>query len=179
MSHKTTAEATDGGTISPREIGEELRELATSIGTPSKPLLGVLPIRRIIPQDLHSLGDYGNGFRVMAAGLFAKSSKARAASLALGVSIVSVSTMTNYRLSPLKLIPIEAHEVLDYLWGASAVAAPFVLGYAKRDRLTATAHVLVGATHILMSLFTDYRAARGKGTHKGAPAERIGRAVQP
>jgi hypothetical protein len=137
-------------------------------GTPSKPLLGILPLARVIPQDLHSIGDYMNGFRVIAAGLFGRTEKGRAASLALGASIVSVSLMTDYRLSPVKAIPIEAHEAIDYLWGAAAIAAPFVLGYAKRDRMTATAHVLVGAGHILMSLFTDYRSAKAK--KEAAPA---------
>ena len=31
--------------------------------------------------------------------------------------------MTDYRLSVVKVIPIRAHETLDYVWGASAIAA--------------------------------------------------------
>jgi len=158
-------------------LGEDLREITTHRGVPARSLLGLLPIRRIIPQDLHALGDYGDGARVMIAGLLTPSREARAASLALGVSAVTIASLTDYRLSPMKLIPIEAHEALDYLWGAAAIAAPFVLGYRRRAPLTATLHVLIGATHIVSSLFTDYRAARGIG-HERDP-ERIGTAATP
>jgi hypothetical protein len=42
--------------------------------------------------------------------------------------------MTDYRLSVAKVIPIEAHEVIDHAWGLAAIAAPFVLGYWKPRR---------------------------------------------
>jgi hypothetical protein len=155
-----------------RTIGEELAELTRPRGTPARALLGVLPLRRVIPQDLHSLGDYGDSLRVMVAGLLTHDRDARAASLALGVSGVMVSSLTDYRLSVLKLIPIEAHEVIDHLWGAAVIAAPFVLGYRKRAPVTAALHVLVGAAHLAAALFTDYRSAR-------AVPERIGTAALP
>lgn len=158
-----------------RTIWEELAHLTKPTGTPSRPLLRVLPIRRAIPQDLHALGDYANAFRVMAAGLLAKDRNARAASLVLGASSLVVSSLSDYRISVVKLIPIEAHQVFDYVWGAAAIAAPFVLGYRKRAPLTATLHILVGATHLIGSSFTDYRSARGHRTD--TEPERIGTAV--
>jgi len=174
MSHATSAESATGPKSDAKIIGEELTELTTPHGIPSRALFGLLPIRRVIPQDIHSLGDYADGFRVMAAGLLARNRDARMASLALGSSALLISSLTDYRVAPLKLIPIEAHEVLDHLWGAAAIAAPFVLGYRKRAPLTATLHILVGATHIIGSLFTDYRASRGAGRPR---PERIGTAV--
>jgi hypothetical protein len=39
-----------------------------------------------------------------------------------------------------------------------AIAAPFVLGYWKKAPVIAAAHVIAGATTIIASLFTDYRA---------------------
>lgn len=167
MSHVTSPEIAGGLESEAKTIRAELRELTTRKGIPSRRLLGVLPIRRVIPQDIHSLGDYAAGYGVMAVGLLTANRNARMASLALGTSALLVSSLTNYRLAPLKLIPIEAHEVIDHVWGAAAIAAPFVLGYRKRAPLAATMHVLIGATHILASLFTDYRA----------PPERIGTAV--
>lgn len=143
-------------------FGEGLKNLAISQGTPSRPLFGVLPIRRLVPQDLHSVSDYASGLRVMAAGLLTPDRSARLASLALGLSITTISSMTDYRLSIYRVIPIEAHEAIDLLWGASAMAAPFVLGYRKRARATAALHVILGATHVLLSLFTDYRSAPRK-----------------
>ena len=56
-------------------------------------------------------------------------------------------------------IPIEKHEVIDHLWGAAAIAAPFVLGYWKRSPRVAMMHVMAGASSILSALFTDYRSA--------------------
>ena len=44
-----------------------------------------------------------------------------------------------------------------------AIAAPFVLGYYKKDPAIAAIHVMLGASTILVSLFTDYRAAEGVG----------------
>ncbi len=177
MSHATSPEITGGSKSEAKIIGEELKELTAAHGIPARPLLRLLPIRRVIPQDIHSLADYADGYRVMAAGLLAKNRNARMASLALGTSALLVSSLTDYRLAPLKVIPIEAHEVIDHLWGAAAIAAPFVLGYRKRAPLTATVHILVGATHILGSLFTDYRAARGAGRRRAMQGERIGTAV--
>lgn len=172
MSHPTSPEITGGSKSEAKTITEVLRELTAPHGTPARPLLGLLPIRRVIPQDIHSLADYADGYRVMAAGLLAKDRDARMASLALGTSALLVSSLTDYRLAPIELIPIEAHEVIDYLWGAAAIAAPFALGYRKRAPLTATLHILVGAAHIVGSLFTDYRAARRR-----PQGERIGTAV--
>jgi hypothetical protein len=132
-----------------------------SRGEPAKPLLDVLPIRRWIPQDVHSVMDYVDGLTV-ASGYFMPENHsddaACWASLALGASVIGVSLLTDYRLSAMKLIPIRAHETADFLWGASAIALPFVLGYWKSSPRVALTHVLVGAGSILASLFTDYRS---------------------
>ncbi|XXX81780.1 hypothetical protein WMF30_23765 [Sorangium sp. So ce134] len=128
---------------------------------PSKLLFGVLPIRRLIPQDVHSALDYSNGLMVAFAGLASNRREAKVAGALLGASVISVSLLTDYRMSLAKLIPIEAHEGLDYLWSASVIAAPFVLGYKKRAPLAAFVQIATGAATILGSMFTDYRAARG------------------
>ena len=61
------------------------------------------------------------------------------------------------------MIPIEAHEVIDYGFGVSAIAAPFVFGYYKTAPLVAAMHIATGVGTILTSLFTDYRAYEGVG----------------
>jgi hypothetical protein len=133
-----------------------------SHGTPSKPVLG-LPIARVVPQDVHSIADYMNGLAVGAGYFLTKKSSARAASGILGASVVLVSALTDYRLSVAKVIPIEAHEVADHLWGISCIAAPFVFGYWKKAPQVAITHVVTGVMTIAASLFTDYRAERGIG----------------
>jgi hypothetical protein len=139
-----------------------------SVGNPSKPLLGRLPLARIIPQDVHSVMDYLDGGGVLAGAFLTSCPKAKAASWLLGGTGVAASSLTDYRLSLAKVIPIEAHETIDYAFGLSAVAAPFVLGYRKTAPLVAAMHVAIGVGTILASLFTDYRAYRGVGQRASA-----------
>ncbi|HEY5927616.1 MAG TPA: hypothetical protein VIV11_38290 [Kofleriaceae bacterium] len=129
-----------------------------SHGEPAQPLLRVLPIKRWIPQDVHSMMDYAGGLQVASGYFTADDNAACWASLGLSAAVIGVSLMSDYRLSVVKVIPIRAHEVLDYVWGASCIAAPFVLGYWKKSPVTAITHVVAGAATILGSLFTDYRS---------------------
>ena len=75
-----------------RGLGRILR----SEEVPAEPVLGVLPLRRAIPQDVHSLLDYSNGILVAWAGLTSRKRKARVAGTVLGATIVSVSLLTGY-----------------------------------------------------------------------------------
>lgn len=143
-----------------------------SHGEPSQPLFGVLPITRWIPQDVHSVMDYVDGLTAMSGALTADDDDvAYWASLALGAGVIGVSAMTDYRLSLAKLIPIRAHEALDYAWGMSCIAAPFALGYWKSSPRTAITHVMVGAGTILASLFTDYRSYRQERAQRRARSQ--------
>lgn len=139
------------------------KELTASRKIPSRPLLGVLPLRRVIPQDVHSVADYASALTAGAGAVVGESTEAKIASAALAAAGLGTSACTDYRLSVAKLIPIEAHEVIDYVWGATAIAAPFALGYYKKDPVVAALHIFAGASTILASLFTDYRAAVGVG----------------
>lgn len=138
---------------------EATQERALSKGRPSKPLLGALPLVRLIPQDVHSIMDYANG-AMTGLGVTSDDNAAKLASVVLGASVIGVSLVTDYRLSVAKVLPIEAHEVADYGWGLTAIALPFVLGYWKRSPAVALTHVIAGAGTILSSLMTDYRAYR-------------------
>lgn len=128
---------------------------------PSKPLLGGLPLARVIPQDVHSALDYVHSAGFFASAKLARTSRARAVGMALGLGLGGASAVTDYRLSAAKLLPIELHEGLDYAGGLTAIAAPFVLGYAKKDPIAAMIHIGLGIGTIVTSLFTDYRASKG------------------
>jgi hypothetical protein len=136
-----------------------------SRGIPSEPLMGVLPLARLVPQDVHSVGDYANGLLV-GVGITARDPRAKMASIVLAASVVGVSAITDYRLSVAKVVPIEVHEAIDHLWGLSAIAAPFAFGYWKTSPRIALAHVVTGVVTILESLVTDYRAYKGVGHRK-------------
>jgi hypothetical protein len=145
------------------DLGQRAPDSRLSSGTPSKPLLNALPLARLIPQDVHSVMDYVDAAIVGAGAFMTSCPKAQAASCLIGGSGIAASALTDYRLSVAKLIPIEAHEVIDYGFGVSAIAAPFVFGYYKTAPLVAALHVATGIGTILASLVTDYRAYRGVG----------------
>ncbi|HYO57654.1 hypothetical protein [Archangium sp.] len=144
-----------------RESRKGLLDRSAAAGIPAMPLLGMLPLRRLIPQNLHSVLDYKGALTVAGVGLLSGSVAARTAGLVLGSADLGVSLLTDYRLSLWKLIPIEVHEAIDYVWSLSVIAAPFLFGYSRRSRLATWVHVLVGASTLAASLFTDYRAQRG------------------
>jgi hypothetical protein len=150
-----------------REGVKGLMDKSAAAGIPAQPLLGWLPLRRFIPQDIHSLLDYQADFTVTAAGLLSGSKAARTAGLALGISGLGVALLTDYRLSLKKVIPIEVHEAIDYIWSFSVIAAPFVFGYARRSKLATMLHIFTGVSTILGSLLTDYRAQQGVKWGKG------------
>jgi hypothetical protein len=158
------------------EAGEQLNSsenpsqtaMKLSRGTPSRPLLGALPLARLIPQDIHSVLDYVDAATVLSGAVLSDCPKARTASVLIGGSGAGLSAISDYRLSLAKVIPIEAHEVIDYAFGVSAISAPFLFGYYKTAPITAAMHVATGVGTLLASLFTDYRAYRGVG--RSSPA---------
>ncbi|ATB31548.1 hypothetical protein [Melittangium boletus] len=151
-----------------RERHKGLMDTSAAAGIPAMPLLGVLPLRRLIPQDLHSVLDYQGALSVLGAGLMAGPGLARLAGVSLGLKGLGVSLLTDYRLSLRKFIPIEVHEVIDYVWSLGVIAAPFLLGYSRRNRWATRVNLFVGVTTLLGSLFTDYRAQRGVQWGRGA-----------
>lgn len=134
-----------------------------SVGIPSKPLVVRLPLSRIIAQDVHSVFDYLDGATVLSGAFMTSCPEAKAASWVLGGAGIVASALTDYRLSLAKVVPIEKHEIIDYAFGVSAIAAPFILGYRKTAPLVAMTHIAIGIGTLLVSLFTDYRAYRGVG----------------
>jgi hypothetical protein len=128
---------------------------------PSKPLLGVLPLARIVPQDVHSVLDYVHSAGFLLSAKLARTKRASAVGVALGVGLGGASAITDYRLSAAKVLPIEIHEGLDYAGGLTAIAAPFVLGYVRKDPIAALVHIGLGIATVVTSLVTDYRATKG------------------
>lgn len=126
----------------------------------SRPLLG-LPLRRYIPQGVHSLLDYANGLTLAASAGVTNDRAACWAGATLGAMLIGVSAVTDYRLSLAKWIPIEVHEASDYVGGLATVIAPFALGYHKRCKAAKWMHIGVGLGMLAVSLFTNYRAYKG------------------
>jgi len=110
---------------------------------------------------VHSLLDYRGGVLALVAGQLSSNPVARRAGRVLGACAICLALVTDTRLSVAKLVPIEAHEVGDYVLGKAAVLAPFVLGYARTNPVVAAVHVLVGLSSIGVALVTDYRCVTG------------------
>ena len=144
-----------------KEAVGRLTDTSAAAGVPSRPLFGVLPLRRLIPQDVHSLLDYAGAAMVAGAGLgAARAPEARIAGSILGLAGAGVSLLTDYRLSLKKLIPIEVHESIDYGWSVAVLAAPFLLGYARRAPVATALQCFNALSTIAASLVTDYRGTR-------------------
>ena len=131
-----------------------------STGTRSRSVLG-LPVRRIIPQDVHSVMDYSHGAIGLLSAAIANTTRGRIANTALSAAAMGVSVLTDYKLSVAKVIPIEVHEAIDYVWGVGNVLAPFALGYRRKDKLVSFVQIALGLGTIAASMITDYRAFSG------------------
>ncbi|MFL5322454.1 MAG: hypothetical protein ACJ790_22535 [Myxococcaceae bacterium] len=142
-----------------RRMQRRMFAKGANAGVISPPLFG-LPWKRMIPADVHGLLDYKGAAVAFVAGAFA-GEEAAVAGAVLGASRALMSAFTDYRMSLAKLLPIAVHEVADYVWGVAAIAAPFVLGYARKAPKAAVTHILLGASTILSALVTDYRAKKG------------------
>lgn len=128
---------------------------------PSKPLLGLLPLARVVPQDVHSVLDYVHSAGFFLSARLARTKRATAVGVALGVGTAGAAMATDHRLSAAKLVPIELHEGLDYASGLTAIAAPFLLGYVRKDPISAWLQIGLGALGVATALVTDYRASKG------------------
>ncbi|HEX8698026.1 MAG TPA: hypothetical protein VF815_04270 [Myxococcaceae bacterium] len=138
-----------------------LIDRSNAAGIISRPLPGGLPLRRWVPQGVHSVTELAVGAAVAVAGGLSGVETARRVGLGLGLGLAGVTLLTDTRVTLSRLVPIELHELTDYGWGVAAIAAPFVGGYARRAPLTAAVHVLAGAAMLLGAFVTDYRCRSG------------------
>ena len=128
---------------------------------PSKPVLGALPLARVIPQDVHSGLDYVHTAGFALSAVIARTTRGRAVGSALSLGIGGLSALTDVRASAAKIVPVEHHERLELGLGVAAILAPFVLGYAKKDPVASAIHIGLGIGTIVTALVTDYRAHLG------------------
>lgn len=145
---------------------------------PALPVLGGLPLGRVVPQDVHSVADFLAAAALVVTATLARDRRARRVGFALGAKLGGAALVSDVRLAPLRWLRVELHELLDYGIGLAAAIAPQVLGYRKKDPVVAGAHVLVGLGLVALSLVTDYRAERGfvrPVRSRGGPFARRGR----
>ena len=74
------------------------------------------------------------------------------------------STVTNYPLGAVKLLPFKAHLVLDALGAVALAATPFVTGQYKKKRSQWVPHVGLCAFELMSLVMTD---PTGRGDYHG------------
>ena len=122
---------------------------------------------RPIDSTLHGVTDYTVGATLLSvfprlAGIEGTRS-ARQVRTAAAIH-AGYSTVTDYPLGILKLIPFKAHLALDALGALALAATPFVTGQWKKGRKQWVPHVGLAAFELSSLLMTD---PRGKGDFHG------------
>lgn len=73
----------------------------------------------------------------------------------VGIFIIISELTTTSRISPLKLVPMRVHLVLDYLTGIFLVLSPWLFGFANAPANAWVPHVAVGILTVGYALFTN------------------------
>lgn len=83
---------------------------------------------------------------------FSDNETATSVTMAVGVFIILSELITTSRISPLKLVPMRIHLVLDYLTGVFLAVSPWVFGFSD---VVWVPHLLVGILTVGYAAFTD------------------------
>lgn len=144
-----------------------------SAAVPSKPVMG-LPTARIVPQAAGSVADLVGSGLMLASAAVARTRRARIVGAVLGIGGGALALASDTTIG-VKRIPIETTMRATLAGDVLAVAAPFVLGYARRDPLAAAMQVATGLVGIALAFVTDWRGTDGATT----PVRRGGRVASP
>lgn len=87
---------------------------------------------------------------------FSDQSAPTALSIIAGVVILVVAMSTRWKLSLVKVIPVEVHALLDLGLGALLIPSPFIFGFSDVTEPTAF-FIAFGIVEILATLATAWR----------------------
>ena len=110
-----------------------------------------------IPAFVHGILEYIAGALLVAAPFLLSfdSDSATAVSIVAGVLILVIAASTAMSTGLIKSIPVQAHVVLDYLFAALLVAAPFIFTFSKDGTATAF-FIVLGIVHLLVTIATRF-----------------------
>jgi hypothetical protein len=114
---------------------------------------------RFLPTAVHGAIDYLWGFSLLASPYvfgFADGGRGQWVAMIFGAGAILYSFVTAYELGALRILPMEAHLILDGIGGAALAASPWVLGFADR---VFWPHLLFGLFSVAASLVTHTRPA--------------------
>lgn len=86
---------------------------------------------------------------------FSANEAATVAALLVGVVVIINELISTSAYSPIKLIPMKTHLILDYVTGGLLLISPWLFGFADMPINAWLPHVLVGVLIIGYALATD------------------------
>ena len=109
---------------------------------------------KIIPTKTHGIVDYLYGIALILLPWIWDDSATGLDSLIpvlLGISVISMSLMTDYETSLLRIIPMKTHLVIDMFSGIFLASSPWIFNFKDSIYLP---HVIFGLTAIITALLT-------------------------
>ena len=122
---------------------------------------------RPVDATLHGVVDYPAGALLMTLSRGSRASRARrrrARSATAGAIHAGYSTLTDYPLGVVKVLPFKAHLALDALGAVALAATPFVTGQYRRGRRHWAPHVGLCLFELASLAMTD---PTGRGDFHG------------
>lgn len=114
---------------------------------------------KFIPPYVHGILDYlGAILLILAPNLFGFADYGGAAvwvPRVLGVAILGMAILTQYRVGLVRLIPMQAHLLVDYIASIFLAASPFLFGFSEAPSNVWLPHVVVGVAILMLSLLTQ------------------------
>jgi hypothetical protein len=126
-----------------------------------------MPFPRPIDSTLHGVTDYTVGTLLMSAlprAADIENTRSGRQIRTAGAIHAGYSTITDYPLGVLKLMPYKAHLALDAVGALALAATPFVTGEFAKGRKHWVPHVALCAFELMSLAMTD---PRGKGDFHG------------
>lgn len=123
---------------------------------------------RIIPTKVHGYLDYIVGFAFLVPCLLSYRGTPVLILFSLGILTIVYSFMTNYEMGAMKVIPVAAHLVIDFISGAFLAASPWLFNFS--DTIS-TPFLVAGIFEMVVSLFTRLKPS-GKLNEVEAQKER-------
>lgn len=123
-----------------------------------------------IPLTLHAAAEpFLVALLIAAPFLFGFSDQSAPTALAIiaGLVILVVAMSTKWKLSLVKVIPVDVHAILDLVLGAFLVASPFIFGFSDVGEATAF-FIVFGVLEILGTIGTAWRGGVAAPTRQRA-----------
>ncbi|HEX2265351.1 MAG TPA: SPW repeat protein [Solirubrobacterales bacterium] len=124
-----------------------------------------------IPLNLHAMLEPVMAILIIAAPWifgFSGTDSATAICVLVGVTMLIVGSMTDWRLSLARVIPLQGHLVGDLTLGAVLLLSPLVFGFADEGGPTRFM-VVVGALEVMTALMTRWDRTEAEAPYTREP----------